>query len=42
MNRIQSNDHRIGTYEINEISLPCLDDKIYFQKNGCVGLALGY
>ena len=28
MNRIQSKDHRIGTYEINKISLPCFDDKI--------------
>ena len=31
MNRIQSKDHRIGTYEINKISLPCFDDKIYIQ-----------
>ena len=28
MNRIQSEDHRIGTYEINKISLSCFDDKI--------------
>ena len=42
MNRIQSKDHRIGTYEINKISLSCFDDKIYIQKNGCDGLALGY
>ena len=29
MNRIQSKDHRIGTYdEINKISLSCFDDKI--------------
>ena len=28
MNRIQSNNHRIGTYEINQISLSCFDDKI--------------
>ena len=27
MNMIQSKDHRIGTYEINKISLPCFDDK---------------
>ena len=27
MNRIQSKDHRIGTYEINNISLHCFDDK---------------
>ena len=42
MNRIQSKDHRIGTYEINKISLSCFDDKIYIQNNGYDGLALGY
>ena len=42
MNRIQSKDHRIRTYEINKISLSCFDDKIYIQNNGCDGLALGY
>ena len=25
MNRIQSKDHRIGTYESNKISLSCFD-----------------
>ena len=30
MNRIQSKDHKIGTY------------KMYIQNNGCDGLALGY
>ena len=29
LNRIQSKDHRIGTYEINKISVSCFDDKIY-------------
>ena len=33
MNRIQLKDHRIGTYDINKISLPCFDDKIYIQNN---------
>ena len=42
MNRIQSKDHRIGTFEINKISLSCFDNKIYIQNNGCDGLALGY
>ena len=42
MNRIQSKDHRIGTFEINKISLSCFDDKIYIQNYGCDGLALGY
>ena len=35
MNRIQSKDHKVGTYEINEICLSCFDDKIYIKKNGC-------
>ena len=42
MSRIQNKDHRIGTYEINKISLPCFDDKIYVKNNGYDGLALAY
>ena len=42
VNRIQSKDHKIGTYEINKISLSCFDDKTDIQNNGCDGLALGY
>ena len=42
MNRIQGNDHKIGTYEINKTFLSCLDNKIYIQNNGCDGLALVY
>ena len=42
MNRIQTKDHSIGTYEINKISLCRFDDKIYIQNNGYDGLALGY
>ena len=42
MNGIQSEDHRIGTYENNKISLPCSNNKIYFQNNGYYGLALDY
>ena len=34
MNRIHSKDHKIGTYEINKISLSCFDNKIYIQNNG--------
>ena len=29
MNRIQAKKHKIGTYEIDEISLSCFDDKRY-------------
>ena len=42
MNRIQSKDHKIGTYEINKILLFCFDDKIYIRNNGHDRLALGY
>ena len=42
MNRIQTKDHSIETYEINKISLCRCDDKIYIQNNGYDGLALGY
>ena len=41
LNRIKSKDYRIGTYEINKISLCCFADKIYIQNNGYDGLALG-
>ena len=42
INRIQSKDHRIGTYESNKFSLHCFDNKICIQENGYDGLALGY
>ena len=42
MNRSQGKSYRIGTYEINKISLPCFDDTIYIQNNGYDGLDLGY
>ena len=42
MNRIQSKDHGIGTYEINKISWSCFDYNIYVKNNVCDGLDLGY
>ena len=42
MNRIQSKDHRFGTYEIYKISWPFFDAKIYIQNNGYDGFALVY
>ena len=42
MNRIQSKIHRIGTHEINKISLSCFDNKIYIQNNGYHRLAPRY
>ena len=38
MNRIQSTNHRIETYETNNISLSCFD----IQNNVYDGLALSY
>ena len=45
MNRIQSKDQQIRTYEINKISLSSFDEKyikIYIQNNGYDGLVLDY
>ena len=42
MNKIQSKDHRIKTYEINKIALFCFDDKMQNQNNRYDGLDLGY
>ena len=42
MNKIQSKNHKIGTYEVNKFSLFCFNDKIYIQNSGCDRLALGY
>ena len=42
MNRIQSKDHILGTYEINKTFFSCFEDKIYIQNNGYNELALGY
>ena len=33
--------HKIENYEINKISLPCFDDKIHIQSNGCDGCVPG-
>ena len=34
MKKIRSNLHRIGTYDINKISLSCFDDKRYVLSDG--------
>ena len=31
MERIKAKGHKIGTYEIDKISLSCFDDKIYVR-----------
>ena len=42
MNRIQSKNQRMGTYEMNKVSLSCFDDKMYILNNEYDRLALGY
>ena len=39
MKRIQSKKHKLGTYEINKISLSCFDDKRYVLDDGICTLA---
>ena len=39
MKRIQSKMHKIGTYEINKISLLCFDDKRFVLDDGIYTLA---
>ena len=39
MKRIQSKLHRIGTYNVFKISLPCFDDKKYVLDDGFNSLA---
>ena len=39
MNRIQAKKHKIGTYEIDKISLSCFDDKRYVLYDGIHTLA---
>ena len=34
MKRIQAKKHKIGTYEINKISLSCFDDKRFVLLDG--------
>ena len=39
MKRIQSNSHKIGTYDLNKISLSCFYDKKYILHDGINTLA---
>ena len=39
MKRIQSKKHKIGTYEVNKISLSCFDDKRFILGYGFHALA---
>ena len=39
MKRIQAKKHKIGTYEVDKISLSCFDDKRFVLDNGVNTLA---
>ena len=39
MKRIQGKKHKMGTYQINKISLSCFDDKRFVLSNGIHTLA---
>ena len=38
MRRIQAKNHKLGTYEINKISLSCLDSKRFISNDGILTL----
>ena len=42
MKSIQSDLHSVGTYDINEISLSCFDDKRYVLDDGINTLAYSH
>ena len=41
MKTIRSDRHQLGSYEINKVSLSCLDDKRYICDDGQTTLAYG-
>ena len=42
MKTIRSNNHQLGSYEINKVSLSCFDDKRYIHNNGATSYAYGH
>ena len=42
MNTIRSQNHQLGSYEINKVSLSCFDDKRYIHDNGITSFAYGH
>ena len=39
---IRSNNHQLGSFELNEISLSCFDDKRFIHQNGITSYAYGH
>ena len=42
MKTIRSQNHQLGSYEINKVSLSCFDDKRYIHDNGVSSYAYGH
>ena len=42
MKTIRSNNHQIGSFELNKISLSCFDDKKFIHQNGITSYAYGH
>ena len=42
MKTIRSQNHKLGSYEINKVSLSCFDDKRYILKDGVNSFAYGH
>ena len=42
MKTIQSNNHQLGSFELNKISLSCFDDKRFIHQNGITSYAYGH
>ena len=42
MKTIRSRNHQLGSYEINKVSLSCLDDKRYILPDGISSYAYGH
>ena len=42
MKTIRSVNHKIGTYEVNKVSLSCFDDKRYILNDGISNLAYSH
>ena len=42
METIRSKNHKLGSYEINKVSLSCFDDKRYILENGTNSYAYGH
>ena len=42
MKTIRSNNHQLGSFELNKISLSCFDDKRFIHENGITSYAYGH